>query len=51
MAALLTVVAAFGLFYRLPMWLMGLTEPWEYRSTTDHLVADTIGVGSLCSGW
>src|SRR5213082_1521702 len=45
--ALLAIVAAFGLLYRLPMWLLGLREPWELRSTNDHLVADTIGLGLL----
>ena len=45
--ALLAVLAAFGLLYRLPMWLLGLSEPWELRSTNDHLVADTIGIGLL----
>ena|SRR5690349_2133548 len=49
-AALLAVVAAFGLLYRMPMWLMGLSEPWEYRSTSDHLVADTIGLGLILLG-
>jgi hypothetical protein len=47
LVALMADVAAFGLLYRLPMWLLGLREPWEMRSTNDHLVADTIGLGLL----
>jgi hypothetical protein len=48
--AAVTVVGAFGLLYRAPMWLLGLSEPWEYRSTSDHLVADTIGLGLIFLG-
>src|SRR5690606_14287040 len=48
--ALVLVAAAFGLLYRVPIWLLGLSEPWEYRSTSDHLVADTIGIGLIFLG-
>jgi hypothetical protein len=49
-AALLSAVSALGLLYRLPMWLLGLREPWELRSTNDHLVADTIGLALVVLG-
>lgn len=48
--ALVMVAAAFGLLYRVPIRLLGLIEPWEYRSTSDHLVADTIGIGLIVLG-
>ena len=49
-AALLAVVAAFCVLYRVPIWLLGLSVPWDYRSTNDHLVADAIGVGLIVLG-
>jgi hypothetical protein len=48
--ALSAVIAAFLLLYRLPMWLIGLSGPWEYRSTSNHLVSDAIGIGLIVLG-
>ena len=49
-AAVLAVLAAFLVLYRVPMWLIGLSGPWEYRSTSNHLVAGAIGIALLVLG-
>jgi hypothetical protein len=50
LVALVVVVAAFCLLYRLPVWLIGLSQPWDFRSTSDHLVADAVGLGLIMLG-
>jgi hypothetical protein len=50
LTALGVVFAAFCLLYRLPTWLIGLNKPWGFRATSDHLVADAIGLGLIVLG-
>jgi hypothetical protein len=50
LAALAVLIAAFCLLYRLPVWLIGLRQPWAFRSTSDHLVADSVGLGLIVLG-
>jgi hypothetical protein len=49
-AAVSAVVAAFLLLYRVPIWFIGLSGPWEYRSTSNHFVADAIAVAFIVLG-
>jgi hypothetical protein len=44
--AILFSLTALEVFVRLPIWLFGLSVPWELRSTNDHLTAGFVTLGA-----
>ena len=47
LASVLAALVVFELFVRVPMWLLDVAEPWELRSTSDHMTADFVSLSVL----
>jgi hypothetical protein len=45
--AAFVLLTALGVFVWLPIWLLAQSEPWELRSTNDHLTADLVTLGAV----